>query len=133
MVRRIVTSRDYHVPVLGFSQAVISSVGTVDTLYVSGLTARKDDGEIVCVGDPTGQTRQVLKSLALILAEVGGDLDDVVRIVTYLVNMEHHEAVHAVRREVFGDEPPASSSVEVSRLFHLDQLIEIEATAIIYR
>ena len=133
MARRTITSDKYHVPVAGFSQAVISSVGSVDTVYVSGLTARNKEGQIVCIGDPSGQAKQILGSLALILSEVGADLDDVVRIVTYLVDMEHHEAVHAVRREFFGDEPPASSSVEVSRLFHLDQLIEIEATAIIYR
>jgi enamine deaminase RidA (YjgF/YER057c/UK114 family) len=36
-----------------------------------------------------------------------------------------------VRREFFGDRPPASTTVQVTRLFDERQLLEIEATAII--
>jgi enamine deaminase RidA (YjgF/YER057c/UK114 family) len=100
-------------------------------VFISGLTARAGDGTIVAVGDIRGQTRQVLENLKLILSDLGGTLDDVVRIVTYLKNMEEHPAVHAIRREYFGDAPPASTSVEISRLFDERQLIEMEATAII--
>ena len=61
----------------------------------------------------------------------GGSLDDVVRVVIYLVDMEYYPIVHRVRSEFFGDEPPASTCVQVSRLYDTRQLIEIEASAII--
>lgn len=129
-MRDVVASELLHVPVAGFTQAVRSPRGT-QLLFVSGLTARRPDGEVVHAGDITGQTRQVLENLKLVLTEVDATLDDVVRIVTYLQNMDHHARMHAVRREYFGDHLPASTTVEISRLHHPEQLIEIEATAVI--
>ena len=75
--------------------------------------------------------RLILQTLTRILADAGATPGDVVRIVTYLVDMRHHPLVHAVRRDYFGDHPPASTTVEVSRLFDERQLLEIEATAIV--
>lgn len=130
MSREPVNVSSYHVPVAGFTHAVRTPAeGTL--IFISGLTARDANGEIEVDGDPEGQTRKILQSLTSILAATGGSLDDVVRIVTYLVDMRHHPVVHAVRREYFGDNPPASTTVEVSRLFDERQLIEIEATAIV--
>jgi enamine deaminase RidA (YjgF/YER057c/UK114 family) len=100
-------------------------------LFVSGLTSRDHTGDVLHAGDAAAQARQILVSLKAILAEAGGDLTNVVRIVTYLTNIDNHPAVHEVRREFFGDDPPASTSVEVSRLYDERQLIEIEATAIL--
>ncbi len=130
MPRKTWNSPGYHVPVAGFTQAVTTpAAGTL--VFVSGLTARRADSAIVAVGDIEGQARQVLENLKRILADLGGTLDDVVRIVTYLRNMEDHPVVHKIRREYFGDRPPASTTVEISRLFDPRQLIEIEATAVI--
>jgi len=58
-------------------------------------------------------------------------LDDVVRIVTYLRDMGDYSSMEDVRREYFGERPPASTTLEISRLFHPDQLIEVEATAVL--
>ncbi len=127
-MRDTVNSQKYHVPVAGFTQAVRAPRGA-RLLFVSGLTARQANGDVAHVGDIAGQTRQVLTNLQNILEEAGATLDHVVRIVTYLRNIEDHPAMHAVRREYFGDEPPASTTVEISRLYHPDQLIEVEATA----
>jgi enamine deaminase RidA (YjgF/YER057c/UK114 family) len=100
-------------------------------VFISGLTARQADGSVGCVGDIVGQTSLVLQSMKKMLESAGGSLDDVVRIVTYLTDIEDHHKMHEVRREFFGDNPPASTSVQVVRLFHPDQLVEIEATAIL--
>ena len=130
MARRPMNLLSYHVPVAGFTHAVQAPAeGTF--LFVSGLTARTSDGGIEAEGDPEGQARKILQSLTAIMAEAGGTLDDVMRIVTYVVDMRHHQAIHAIRRDFFGDEPPASTTVQVSRLYDERQLLEIEATAII--
>jgi enamine deaminase RidA (YjgF/YER057c/UK114 family) len=129
MARQTLNSDTYHVPVEGFSQAVVTDApGRL--VFVSGLTARTADGDVA--GTDAGiQARHILESLGRILGEAGAGLDDVVRIVTYLVDMNDHRAVHAVRREYFGDDPPASTSVQVTRLFDERQLLEIEATAVL--
>jgi 2-iminobutanoate/2-iminopropanoate deaminase len=130
--RDAVNVRSYHVPVEGFSQA-IRAAARGELVFVSGLTARSADGAVGPVGDSAGQTRRILEALDDILREAGGSLNDVVRTVTYLVDINHHADVHAVRREFFGDAPPASTTVQISRLYHQDQLLEIEATALIGR
>lgn len=130
MPRRVLESPRYHVPVSGFSHAVIApAAGAI--VFCSGITARRPDGTIAAIGDVGGQTRQVLENLKAVLAEAGATLDDVVRIVTYLRNMDDQPIVHAIRREYFGDQLPASTTVEVARLFDERQLIEIEATAVV--
>src|SRR5438105_15509530 len=116
MPRQPFNSQRYHVPVPGFTQAVLAPTDG-RLFFISGLTARTADGTIVAVGDIAGQTRQVLENLKTILEDAGGSLDDVVRIVTYLLDAESHRLVHEIRREYFGDAPPASTTVPVSRLF----------------
>lgn len=130
MSRRTHNIAAYHVPVDGFTQFVeVTSPGRM--IFVSGLTARQSDGTVGAVGDPAGQARLIMRSMQTMLEGVGASLDDVVRIVTYLTDIDDHAAVHQVRREFFGDEPPASTSVGVVRLYHPDQLVEIEATAVL--
>lgn len=130
MTRLPLNVPSYHVPVAGFNQAVLAPA-TGRVLYVSGLTARDASGVVQCVGDVEGQTRAILDSLSRIVGSAGGTLNDVVRIVTYLTRMEDHPRVHVIRREYFGESPPASTSVEISRLYDDRQLIEIEATAVV--
>ena len=131
MPRQTFNSARYHVPVPGFSHAVLAPMeGRL--FFISGLTARTADGTIVSIDDIEGQARQVLDNLKAILEDAGGTLDDVVRIVTYLCDASHHERVHEIRRQYFGDSPPASTTVTVLRLFDERQLIELEATAVLH-
>ncbi len=130
MPRTVVASDRYQVPVRGFTQAVEAPAGG-RLLFVSGITARRADGAIVGEGDIRAQARQVYESLRLILAEAGGTLDDVVRTTTYLRRMEDHAAMHEVKLEVFGERLPASTTVQIVRLFDERQLIEVEATAVL--
>jgi len=130
MTHEMVNSARYHVPVKGFTQAVkVSKPGTF--VFVSGLTARLADGTIVAEGNIHGQTRQIFENLRAILEEAGATLQDVVRTVQYFRNMSDHAGMLEVKREYFGDDQPASTSVEVAMLFDKRQMIEIEATAIV--
>ena len=130
MMRRRIERAAYGVPVAGFTQAV-EVAGDCRFIFVSGVTARDADGRIVGVGDTATQTRQVFENLQLVLAEAGATLDDVVRVVTYLRHMDDYPAMHAVRRQHWPDHAPASTTIEVSRLFDPAQLIEVEVTAVV--
>ena len=130
MTRRCVNIKDYLVPVDGFTQAVVVP-GPPKMIFVSGLTARQGDGSIAHIGDAAGQTREILESLSRILEAAEASPDDVVRMVTYLVDMADHESVHRIRTEYFGGAPPASTSVEVSQLYDHRQLVEMEFTAVV--
>lgn len=129
MPRRAINSPDYRVPIDGFSQ-VVEAPADGRLLFVSGLTSRDARGEIVAVGDVTGQTRQVLRRMAGVLEAAGATLDDVVQIRTYLRDMEDWPAVEAVWRQAWSEPWPASTCVEISRLHDPRQLIEMDAVAV---
>jgi enamine deaminase RidA (YjgF/YER057c/UK114 family) len=100
-------------------------------LFVSGVTARTEDGGIDAIGDPAGQTRRIIRNLEHILRAAGGTLNDLVHTVTYLTDITHLDAVQAVKVELLSELPPASTTVQVTRLVDERQLVEIEAIAII--
>ena len=128
--RNVVNSSNYHVPVPSFTQSVVVPPGGT-TIFVSGITARRADGQIVGKGDVEAQTRQVLESIQTILAESGATLDDVVQMLTHVRHAEDIPKISAIRLEYLGEPLPTSTTVEVSRLFDPDQLLEITVTAVI--
>jgi len=117
-------------PIGVFSQAVKIPVAG-HLVFVSGLTARDAQGNVVGKGDVKAQTRRVLENLRTILGEAGATLEDVVKVTVFIRDMERDfRAIHEVRAEFFPKNPPASTMVEVSRLVDPDHLIEIEAVAV---
>jgi 2-iminobutanoate/2-iminopropanoate deaminase len=98
-------------------------------IFVSGLTSRNRDGSVFGIGDIRAQTAHILDNLEIILAKANATLDDVVRVVVYITDMDDFAAIHEVRARYFTGARPASTMVQVSRLVHPDMKIEIEATA----
>ena len=91
-------------------------------VFVSGQLARADPEHAHHPGD---LGRQAL------LREAGGSLADVVKITAFLTTLDGYADYSAIRREVFADPLPASSTVQVSSLVTPGCLIEIEAIAIL--
>ena len=100
-------------------------------VFISGMLAKDAEGKIVGVGDPGVQTRQVCENLKAAVEEAGGTLDDICRVDVYVRNMEHFDAIHAVRRQYFSPPLPASTMVEVTKMTTPDALIEINAIAVV--
>lgn len=130
MPKHEVTSNAIRTPVGHFSQAtVVEAEGRL--VFISGMTARRPDGSIAGVGDIAAQTRQVCENIKSAVESAGGTLDHVCRVDVYVRNMEHFDAIHAVRREYFKPPLPASTMVEVTKMVSPDYLIEINAIAVI--
>jgi enamine deaminase RidA (YjgF/YER057c/UK114 family) len=130
MPKHEIASDHLRKPIGNFSQAtVVEAKGRL--VFVSGMTARRPDGTIAGVGDITVQTRQVCENIKVAVETAGGTLDHVCRVDVYVRNMEHFEAIHAVRREYFKPPLPASTMVEVTKMVSPDYLIEINAIAVI--
>ncbi|WP_198664499.1 RidA family protein [Jiangella endophytica] len=111
-----------------FAQAVLVTA-PAKLLFISGMTARTADGGIAGVGDITEQTHQVCRNLRAAVTAAGGTLDDLVRLDVYVRDIGAFEAIHAVRRQYFTADPPASTMVEVSGFVKPEYLIEINAIA----
>jgi 2-aminomuconate deaminase len=109
-----------------------------DFLFVSGTSARRADNTIAGAEvDQLGttkldiriQTRAVFENIRDILQSGGAQLQDVVEISTYLVNMNDFAGYNEVYGEFFGYDGPARTTVAVHQLPHPHLLIEIKATA----
>ena len=130
MPKQQVTSERLPRPSGHFAQATVAEArGRL--LFVSGMLAKGADGRLVGVGDVAAQTRQVCENLKAAVEAAGGTLDDICRVDVYVRNMEHFDAIHAVRREYFSAPLPASTMVEVTKMTTPDALVEINAIAVV--
>jgi enamine deaminase RidA (YjgF/YER057c/UK114 family) len=115
-----------------FTQVVTARGGT--TVYVSGQTARDAQSRIVGAGDLGAQTGQVFENLRLALAGAGAELADVVKITTFVVNLQPDDRLmigDMVMRHFPPGRPPAHTLVGVQALAVPELLIEIEAVAVV--
>jgi len=100
-------------------------------VFISGLLARNQAGEIVGKGDMARQIRQVGENLKAALAAAGASLPDLARTQTFTTDIDDFFRHVDVRMEYFGPALPTSTTVEVRRLSHPDFLVEVEAIAVI--
>jgi enamine deaminase RidA (YjgF/YER057c/UK114 family) len=113
-------------PVTGFSKTVTVTAKGITTIYVSGLTAEGADFDT--------QTRTVFNNIKLELETVGANFKDVVKMNTYIVNINPTivNVFRGIRKEMLGDtDMPASTIIGIPALAAKDRLIEIEAIAVI--
>ena len=79
--------------------------------------------------DIRAQTKAVLENIRDILAETEEQLEDVVEISTFLVNMNDFGGYNEVYSQFFDFTGPTRTTVAVHRLPHPHLLIEIKAVA----
>jgi len=117
-------------PPQGFSHAVASS--RARTIYLAGQTALNPDG--VIVGDTiTEQFEQALGNIMTALKAAGGTGDDLVSVTVYIVDIDDYKAhvreVGRIWKRLVGTHYPAMAAVGVARLWDIEALVEISATA----
>jgi aminoacrylate peracid reductase len=100
-------------------------------LFISGLTATDDKGNVVGKGDIVAQTRQIFEKIKAILAAAGGSFNDIVKTVDYITTTEGYRGTADVRREYFRNGFPAATGIVVKELLRPDALIEIDAIAVL--
>jgi reactive intermediate/imine deaminase len=116
-------------PPFGYSQVVDAPASRV--VYVSGQVPLDAAGELVGEGDFAAQVRQVFENLTAALAAADATWDDVVKLNYFVRDIGEVASLRAIRDEYVSTErPPASTLVEVSRLFRDEVLVEIEAVAV---
>lgn len=114
-------------PIVGYSRAV--RVG--NHVFVSGSTAVDDNGELVGEGDAYVQARRCVEVIRNALHEARAEMRHVVRTRIFVTDISLWEDIARAHAEGFGEVPPATSMVEVTRLIDPRMLVEIEANAIV--
>lgn len=123
MTRQVISSGGAFEQVYGYSRAV--RVGA--HVHVAGTVAR---GEALA-GDAYVQTQNILATIRSALKQAGARVEDVVRTVIYVTNINDADLVGRAHSEVFGGIRPASTMVQVTALIRPEMLVEIEAYAVI--
>jgi enamine deaminase RidA (YjgF/YER057c/UK114 family) len=102
-------------------------------VFTAGACPLDADGATVCVGDVSGQTEQVMANLRTALAAAGAHLTDVVKTTVYVASPRREDlhAAWAVVSRHFGNHDVPSTLLGVSVLGYADQLVEVEAIAVL--
>ena len=106
-----------------YSQAVKSG----GLLFLSGQIPLNKEGEMND-GDIEAKTRQVFKNIEAILAAENLNLNHIIKVNIYLVDIGNFDAVNQVMSSLFAAPYPARALVEVSALPKASE-VEVEVVA----
>ena len=98
-------------------------------LVLAGQVAVDDTGAVVGPGDITAQSERIFELIGAILAAHGASFADVLHVRTFMTDLDDLADYGAVRGRYFTGPPPASTTVQVSRLFLPEALVEVEVLA----
>lgn len=117
-------------PLGKYSHGVRVDVGEAGSIiFVAGQFAIDIDGNLVGEDDIARQTEFAFEEIKAILEAAGASLNDVVKANIYVTDMSLFPKVAEVRNQYFGDNAPASTVVEVSKLVPDGCMVEIEVIA----
>ena len=109
-------------------QAVVAG----DTVYLRGQIGQDlETSQSVGIGDVEAQAEQAMANISKLLDEAGSRLQDVVKVVVYLVDPRYREPVYRVMGRWLKGVHPVSTGIVVSALARPEWLVEIDATAVI--
>ncbi len=106
-------------------------LGSFFLIFVSGIQAPQNDNHRVVTDDVEEQTKLVFEDIAKILKQAGATLDDVVKAVIYITDMNDFEKISPIRAEYFKNSMPVSTLIEANRMTRDGAKIEVEVTAVI--
>jgi 2-iminobutanoate/2-iminopropanoate deaminase len=112
-----------------YSQAVITEGGRI--VWLAGRVAAADPSGNSLAGDFDGQVREVFARLYQTLEEAGGSLADMVTMTVFITDARYGDRFTELRKEIFGDEFPASALITVAGLARPDMLVEVQGIAVI--
>ena len=111
-------------------QAVVTRGGT--TVYLRGQCAQNlDDARNIDSHDPVEQTHKVMQNIKQLIEESGGRMEHLVKVVVYLTDIRHREAVYRTMGEYIKGVHPVSTGLVVQALARPEWLVEIDGTAVI--
>lgn len=90
-----------------------------------------DTAKTIDSHDPAEQTHKVMQNIRQLIEEAGGSMEHLCKVVVYLTDVRHREAVYKTMGEYIKGVHPVSTGVVVTALARPDWLVEIDATAVI--
>ncbi len=111
------------------AQAVVAR-GT--TIFLRGQCPQNlDDAANIESHDPVEQTHKVMQNIKQLIEECGGTMEHLVKVVVYITDVRHREAVYRTMGEYIKGVHPVSTGLVVQALARPEWLVEIDGTAVI--
>ena len=111
-------------------QAVVTQGGK--TVWMRGQCPQNlDDAKNIDSHDPAEQTHKVMQNIRQLVTEAGGEMAHVVKLVVYITDIRHREAVYRTMGEYIKGVHPVCTGLVVQALARPEWLVEIDATAVI--
>lgn len=114
----------------GYSEAVITQ-GNGKIVWLAGHSFSVDANGKSLAGDFDAQFHATFDQIAKTLAEAGGKLSDMVTMTVFLTDVRNHRRFTELRRELLGDNFPASASITITALAGPNNLLEVQGVAVI--
>ena len=112
-----------------YSQAVITEGGRI--VWLAGQVGAADSSGNSLAGDFDGQVREVFARLSQTLEEAGGSLADMVTMTVFITDTRYGDRFTELRKEIFGDNFPASALITAAGLARPEMLVEVQGIAVI--
>lgn len=110
-------------------QAVVARGRTV---FLRGQCPQElDGGKNIDSHDPVEQTHKVMQNIRQLIEECGGTMEHLVKIVVYITDVRHREAIYRTMGEYLKGVYPVSTGLVVQALARPEWLVEIDGTAVI--
>jgi enamine deaminase RidA (YjgF/YER057c/UK114 family) len=111
-------------------QAVVTRGGR--TVWLRGQCPQDlDDARSIDSHDPAEQTHKVMRNIRQLIEEAGGRMEHLVKVVVYITDIRHREAVYRTMGDYIRGVHPVSTGLVVQALARPEWLVEIDATAVI--
>jgi len=112
---------------------VVTVTGPGKWLFLAGVGAEAEkDGSILHVGDFAAQCRYAYDKIGRLLAAHGGRMADVVKLVTYVVDIKDRDAMNKCRAEAFSGGPlPVHTFLVISQLARPGMVVEMDVIAVV--
>ncbi|MBG03687.1 MAG: enamine deaminase RidA [Rhodospirillaceae bacterium] len=118
-------------PFGAFSLVTLQGDGQVT--HLKGQVPLDAERNIVGIGDMPAQVDKVLENIQAVLAALGGEMGDILSLTQHTTDIAAFMTSGDVRARYFKEPYPATTTVEVSALYHPDIMVEITAIAEIPR
>ncbi|MEP1209811.1 MAG: RidA family protein [Rhizobiaceae bacterium] len=102
------------------------------TIFLRGQCPQNlEDAKNIDSHDPVEQTHKVMQNIKQLIEECGGQMEHLVKVVVYITDVRHREAVYRTMGEYIKGVHPVSTGLVVQALARPEWLVEIDGTAVI--
>ena len=106
-MREVIRTSEGPQPRGPYSQAIVAN----GFVFVAGQAPVNPSTNELELGDIRAETRRTLQNIKIILEAAGSSLRDVVRVGVFLADVKDFDAMNAVYKEFFTEDPPARTTV----------------------